>query len=64
VSETGVYRTELGTIFRISENEERRISVELLKLALWVPGPIAMAGLRVAPTTTRLTSRQIQALPE
>ena len=61
--QTGTYRTELGTIFRTSEDDDGRLSVELLKLSLWIPGPIGMAGLRVAPTTTRLTTRQVQALP-
>jgi hypothetical protein len=63
VAESSVYRTELGKIFRISEHDDGGLSVELLKLARWVPGPIGMAGLRIAPTTTRLTRRQIQSLP-
>jgi hypothetical protein len=64
VSETNIYKTERGTIFRLKEDDEGRISVELLQTSLWVQGPIGMAGLRVAPTTTRLTSRQIQSLPQ
>ncbi len=64
VSETNIYKTEQGTIFRLKEDDEGRISVELLQTSLWVQGPIGMAGLRVAPTTTRLTSRQIQSLPQ
>jgi hypothetical protein len=63
VTETGVYRTEQGTIFRISEGEEGHLSVELLDRPDWVPGPIAMFGLRLAPTTARLTARQVRALP-
>ena len=63
-SETNIYKTEQGTIFRLKEDDEGRISVELLQTSLWVQGPIGMAGLRVAPTTTRLTSRQIQSLPQ
>ena len=57
------YRTELGTIFRISEGNDGHLSVQLLKRTLWVPGPIGMVGLRLAPTTTRLTARQVRALP-
>ena len=53
VTETGVYRTELGTIFRISEGNDGHLSVQLLKRTLWVPGPIGMVGLRLAPTTAR-----------
>ena len=64
MSETNVYRTGEGTIFRIREDEEGRLSVELLKTPLWVAGPIGMAGLRIAPTTRRLTPRQIERLPE
>ncbi len=64
MSETKIYKTEQGTIFRLKEDDEGRLSVELLQTSLWVQGPIGMAGLRVAPTTTRLTSRQIQSLPQ
>ncbi|MDP9241766.1 MAG: hypothetical protein M3O84_01160 [Actinomycetota bacterium] len=63
MAETGVYKTERGTIFRINETEEGHLSVELLKAAAWVAGPIGMAGLRVARDTRRLTQRQVQALP-
>ena len=62
--DTSVYRTELGKVFRISEHDDGGLSVELLDLTHWVPGPIGMAGLRIAPTTTRLTARQILALPQ
>jgi hypothetical protein len=63
VTKDGVYKTEQGTIFRISEGEEGHLSVQLLDRPLWVAGPIGMVGLRLSPTTTRLTARQIQALP-
>ena len=63
VTEAGVYRTELGTIFRISEGNDGHLSVQLLKQPVWVPGPIGMFGLRLAPTTARLTARQVRALP-
>jgi hypothetical protein len=63
VSQVRVYRTEQGTIFRTSQGEEGRLSVELLSEAMWVSGPIGMAGLRLDPTTTKLTQRQVAALP-
>ena len=63
MTDTSVYRTEHGKVFRISEHEDGGISVELLKLTQWVPGPIGMAGLRIARTTKRLTARQVLALP-
>jgi len=50
-------------IFRISEGNDGHLSVQLLKQTLWVPGPIGMFGLRLAPTTARLTARQVRALP-
>jgi len=59
-----VYRTELGKVFRISEHDDGGLSVELLELTNWVPGPIGMAGLRIARTTKRLTARQVLALPQ
>ena len=58
-----VYRTEHGTIFRTSQGEEGRLSVELLREAVWITGPIGMAGLRLDPMTTLLTQRQVAALP-
>ena len=64
VTETGVYRTELGTIFRISESNEGHLSVQLLKRVLWIPGPIRDGGLRLAPTTARLTARTHHLLAE
>jgi hypothetical protein len=50
-------------IFRVSETQEGHISVETLDDAAWVAGRIGMVGLRVLPTTTRLTARQVLALP-
>jgi hypothetical protein len=58
-----VYKTESGVIFRVSETLEGHISVERLEDASWVAGQIGMVGLRVLPTTTRLTARQVLALP-
>jgi hypothetical protein len=65
VSQIRVYRTEQGTIFRTSQGEEGRLSVELLSDAdaMWISGPIGMAGLRLDPSTTKLTQRQVEALP-
>jgi hypothetical protein len=57
-----VYRTESGTIFRITRTGEGHISVEQLGSASWEAAPVGMAGLRLARTTTRLTQRQVDAL--
>ena len=62
-SERNVYKTQAGVIFRVSETLEGHISVETLDEAAWVAGRIGMVGLRVLPTTTRLTARQVLALP-
>jgi hypothetical protein len=63
VDETGVYRTESGMIFRVIEDSEGHLSVGVLQEAIWVAARIGIVGLRVAPTTVRLTERQVLALP-
>jgi hypothetical protein len=62
--ETGVYRTESGTIFRVSKSDEGQLSVQILKQSVWESGPVGIAGLRIAPTTKRLTKHQVAALPD
>jgi hypothetical protein len=59
---TGVYRTAKGTIWRLVHTEGG-VRVELLRDAAWVPGPIAMAGLRLSKWTTELTQHAIAKLP-
>jgi hypothetical protein len=61
--ETGVFKTESGTIFRVSQEDDGHLWVETLKSSLWEPAPIGMAGLRIASSTTRLNQRQIDSLP-
>jgi hypothetical protein len=63
MSETSVYRTESGMIFRVSQPLEGHLSVETLGDAGWESAAIGMIGLRVAPTTVRLTARQVLRLP-
>jgi hypothetical protein len=63
VSDSNVYKTESGMIFRVSEGLEGHLSVETLQQAGWETAPIGMIGLRVAPTTVRLTARQVLRLP-
>ena len=60
----GVYRSERGTIWRVLENDEGSLRVETLEDNSWVPGRIAMVGLRLAPSTTRLTAKAIRTLPD
>jgi hypothetical protein len=63
MSETSVYRTESGMIFRVSQPLEGHLSVQTLGQAGWENAPIGMTGLRVAPTTVRLTAQQVLRLP-
>lgn len=57
-----MYRTEGGTVFRVSSEGDGHLTVQVLRDRSWIPAPIGMAGLRVAPTTRRLTARQVEAL--
>jgi len=59
----GVYKTESGTIFRVSQEDDGHLWVETLKSQMWEPAPIGMAGLRVASSTRALSQRQIDSLP-
>ena len=59
----GVYRTELGLTFRITETVDGGLKAEVLKDGAWVPGPIGIVGLRLAPTTTKLSRKGVLALP-
>ncbi len=63
MSDTNVYRTASGMIFRVSQGLEGHLSVEMLKEAGWQSAPVGMIGLRIAPTTVRLTARQVLRLP-
>jgi hypothetical protein len=63
VQGSGVYRTESGMIFRVSEDIEGHLSVGVLQDARWVDARVGIVGLRVAPTTVRLTPKQVLDLP-
>ena len=63
VEGSGVYRTESGMIFRVSEDTEGHLSVGVLKEARWVDARVGIVGLRVAPGTRRLTPKQVLSLP-
>ncbi len=58
-----VYRTEQGRTLRISESEDGAVRVEILDEGTWMPASVRMAGLRLSPTTRKLTARQVLALP-
>jgi hypothetical protein len=63
VSETNVYRTESGMIFRVSEGGDGHLAVQTLDETGWVQAGLGVIGLRVAPTTVRLTAKQVLRLP-
>lgn len=63
MSETSVYRTESGLIFRVSEGGEGHLAVETLEETGWVQAGLGVIGLRVAPSTVRLTAKQVLRLP-
>ncbi|MEX0985778.1 MAG: hypothetical protein WD096_12140 [Actinomycetota bacterium] len=62
MSTDGVYRTEGGMVFKVEREADGHLSVERFMQGLWSRAPIGLAGLRIAPTTRRLTARQIAAL--
>ncbi len=63
MADSGVYRTERGTIWRIVSVDDTAGRVEILRDETWVPGPIAMVGLRLSPSCTKLTPAAIRKLP-
>jgi hypothetical protein len=63
VRSSGTYRTDLGQIFRVTETVEGGLKVEVLKDGEWMPGRIGMVGLRLNPSTTKLSAAAIQKLP-
>jgi len=60
---SGVYRTDSGTTFRVTETVEGGLKVEVLEGDAWVPGRISMVGLRLAESTKVLDAKAIRALP-
>ena len=58
-----VYRTKQGRTLRISVAEDGAIRVERLQEGAWIAGNVRMAGLRLSPTTRKLTAAEVLALP-
>ncbi len=61
---SSVYRTEGGMILRVIEADDGGLKVELLSGGAWVAGRIGMVGLRLSPSTTRLTTEETRRLPQ
>jgi hypothetical protein len=51
-------------IMRVIEADDGGLKVETLEDGEWIAGRIGMVGLRLSPSTTKLTARDIQKLPE
>ena len=57
------FRTELGKTLRIEESDEGALRIEILKEGVWASAPRGMIGLRLSPSTRRLTAAEVLALP-
>lgn len=57
------YRTAMGKTLRVEESDEGSLTVKVLKDGAWADAPLGMVGLRISPTTRRLTAREISNLP-
>jgi hypothetical protein len=58
------FKTEMGKTLRVEESEDGQLTVEMLKDGEWTEAPRGMIGLRLAPSTKRLTAREIKRLPD
>jgi hypothetical protein len=63
MSAAGVYKSEQGRIWRVMEANDGLLSVQVFQEGAWVPGPIRMVGLRLSPSTKRLSAQAIRKLP-
>ncbi|HEX9122600.1 MAG TPA: hypothetical protein VF984_04470 [Actinomycetota bacterium] len=63
MSRSNVYRTEQGRTIRITESDDGGLRVEQLERGEWIQTSTRMAGLRLSPSTSKLTAKQVEALP-
>ena len=61
---SGVYRTAGGLVFRVTERLEGGLEVDVLKHGVWSAGRLQMIGLRLEPSTVRLSPSAIARLPD
>ena len=57
------YRTESGKTLRIGRSDDGMLRIHILKDGEWTQAPVGMIGLRVSPSTRRLSRSEIRALP-
>jgi hypothetical protein len=60
---TEFFLTELGKTLRIEESDEGALRIDILKDGAWTTAPRGMIGLRLSPSSRRLTAREVRALP-
>jgi hypothetical protein len=58
------YKTEMGKTLRVEESDDGQLTVQILKDGEWAEAPRGMIGLRLSPSTKRLTAREIKRLPD
>jgi len=57
------FRTAMGKTIRVDESDEGMLTVKVLRDGTWMDAPLGMIGLRLSPTSRRLTAREIDTLP-
>jgi hypothetical protein len=57
------FRTARGKTIRVEESDDGMLTVKVLKEGIWADAPLGMIGLRLSPTSRRLTAREVGALP-
>jgi hypothetical protein len=60
---TEFFLTKLGKTLRIEESDDGALTIDILKDGAWTTAPRGMIGLRLSPSTHRLTAREVRALP-
>jgi len=50
-------------VFRVAERLEGGLEVEVLKHGVWIAGRLQMIGLRLEPSTVKLSASAIARLP-
>ncbi|MFB3738125.1 MAG: hypothetical protein ACE14W_04070 [Candidatus Velamenicoccus archaeovorus] len=63
MSRSSVYRTEQGRTIRITESDDGGLRVEQLEGEGWVQTSTRLAGLRLSPSTSKLSAKQVANLP-
>lgn len=57
------FRTAMGNTIRVDESDDGMLAVKVLRDGAWADAPLGMIGLRLSPTSRRLTAREVNRLP-